>query len=213
MTRLFDFGENVLWSWDFNGEGSSTEENPSFAFETAGTKTIILEANVLGCVETYQSTLNIIDGPQPDFEYDQNCINEVIQFTNLSSGTNITGYEWDFGNGQSSTEENPQVTYTNPGDYTVELIVSNASGCENTTTQNIQIFDQVVDSIYASEAIENLPFEVGIDWINEFDSTQNLNYQWVINGEVQTTDTAEYTLGSGSYTVNLEITSASNCVF
>ncbi len=209
----FNFGENVVWSWAFNGEGSSSEENPSFIFERSGTKTITLEANVLGCVVRYQSTLEIIDGPAPDFEYNQNCINQAIQFTNLSTGANITGYEWDFGNGGSSTEENPQTVYANAGNYTVELKVSNSSGCQTVTTQSIRIFDQIVDSIYASEAIENLPFELGIDWVNDFDSTQNLTIQWEINEEIQTTETVTYTLGQGTYTVNLEITTASSCVF
>lgn len=209
----YDYGENVVWSWDFNGEGSSTDENPDFIFESAGTKTITLEANVLGCVQTYQSTIEIIEGPEVDFSYDSNCLGEAIQFTNLSTGANITGYQWDFGNSENSTAENPQMTYNEPGTYEVTLTVSNSSGCENTTTQNIQIFEQVVDSIYSTEAIENLPFDLGIDWVNDFDSTQNLNYQWEIDGEIQTSDTVNYTLDQGTYTVNLEITTSSNCLF
>lgn len=212
-TTPFDYGENASWSWGFNGEGSSTQENPDFTFESAGTKTITLEVNVLGCVQTYQSTLEIIEGPEVDFSYNGNCLGEAIQFTNLSTGANITGYEWDFGNTESSTAENPQITYNEPGTYEVTFTVSNSSGCENTTTQNIRVFEQVVDSIYSTAAIENLPFYLGIDWVNDFDSTQNLNYQWEIDGEIQTSDTVNYTLDQGTYTVNLEITTSNNCLF
>ncbi|WMN12180.1 PKD domain-containing protein [Marivirga salinae] len=212
-TTPFDYGGNVAWSWDFNGEGNSTEENPNFTFETPGTKIITLEANVLGCIQTYQSTWEIIEGPEVDFSYDNNCLGEAIQFTNLSTGANITGYQWDFGNGESSTAENPQVTYVNPGTYALSLTVSNASGCDNTATQNIQIFEQLVDSIMSTEAIENLPFDLGIDWNNDFDSTQNLGYEWEVNGEIQTTDTATYTLGEGTYAVNLEVTTENGCLF
>ncbi|WKV13434.1 PKD domain-containing protein [Marivirga harenae] len=209
----FDFGDNVVWSWDFNGEGSSTEENPSFIFESSGTKTITIEANVLGCVVTYQSTLEIIEGPEVDFSYDSNCLGEAIQFTNLSTGANITGYQWDFGNGENSTAENPQITYNNPGTFEAILTVSNASGCENITIQNIQIFDEVVDSIYSTEAFENLPFNVWVNWNNDFDSSQNISYRWDIDGEIQTTDTAIYALSEGQYTVNLEVITAKGCVF
>ena|GEM_PF-6648377 len=209
----FDYGENVVWSWDFNGAGTSTAQNPSYTFETPGTKTITLEANVLGCIQTYQSTLDIIEGPQVNFSYDRDCLAESIQFTNLSTGTNITGYLWDFGNGQSSTAENPQIIYNSSGNYTVSLTVSNSSGCENTVIQEIQIFEKVVDSIIVTEAIENLPFKLGIDWINDFDSTQILNYDWEIDGEIQTTDTANYTLPEGSYNINLGITTENGCVF
>ncbi len=209
----FDFGENVEWSWDFNGEGVSSLKNPEFTFEMSGTKTITLEATVLGCVSTYQSTLEIIDGPLPNFSYDYNCLNETIQFTNLSTGTTITGYNWDFGNGQTSTIENPQTTYINSGIYTVTLEVSNASGCATSTSQAIQIYDQIIDSIKATQAIQNLPFRLGVDWLNSYDSTQNITYQWELNGEIQTTDTATYNLSEGIYIIDLTVTTANNCVF
>jgi len=209
----FDFGENVAWSWDFNGEGSSTEKNPEFSFETEGTKTVTLEANVLGCIKTYDLNLNIIDGPQPNFIYDKNCLNEVINFNNISTGSNITGYQWDFGDGNSSTLENPQHTYSNSGSFAVNLVVTNTNGCENSITKFIQVFEQVIDSIKKTEAIENLPFSLGIDWLDSFDSTQSINYQWEIEGNFQTTDTATYTLPAGTYTIDLQITNANNCIF
>jgi len=46
----------------------------------------------------------------------------VVTFTNAS--INATGYSWDFGNGQSSTEANPVVSYDTPGIYTVKLTCS-----------------------------------------------------------------------------------------
>ncbi|MFT6841460.1 MAG: PKD repeat protein, partial [Psychroserpens sp.] len=209
----FDFGENISWSWNFNGEGASSAKNLTFTFETAGTKSIILEANVLGCIKTFQSTLEVIEGPEPSFSFDTNCVGESIQFTNLSSGDNIIGYLWNFDNGQTSTANNPEVTYNSSGDYGVTLTVSNANGCENTITQNIRIFEQVVDSIYSSQLIENIPFQLGVDWDNDFDSTQNLSYQWNINGEILTNDTAQYVLATGTYIVNLLVTTENNCLF
>ncbi|MFT7156824.1 MAG: PKD repeat protein, partial [Parvicella sp.] len=212
-TTSFNYRSNVSWNWNFNGEGSSTEQNANFTFTTSGTKTIILEANVLGCINTFQTTITIINGPAVEFSYNKNCLNEAIQFTNLSTGSNITGYKWDFGNGEMSTLKNPQITYTNPGSYGVVLTVSNSNGCENSTTQNIHTFEQIVDSIYSTEATENLPFKVGIDWVNDFYSNQNISFQWDVDGEVQTTDTAIYTLGQGTYTVNLEVTTENRCLF
>ncbi|HET8861522.1 PKD domain-containing protein [Marivirga sp.] len=212
-TTIGDYSETINWYWDFNGEGSSIEENPSFIFETEGTKTIVLEANVLGCIQTFQTTLSVIDGPQPDFTYDSNCLGEDIQFTNLSNGANITNYAWDFGNGETSTEENPLTNFAVPGEYEVNLTVRNASGCENSTAQTILVFEQVIDSILFTEAIENLPFTASIDWLDSFDSTQNLSYQWVINSNIQSNETAEFTLSAGEYELQLQVTTASGCVF
>ncbi|HLA17268.1 MAG TPA: PKD domain-containing protein [Candidatus Limnocylindrales bacterium] len=51
----------------------------------------------------------------------------TVQFTDLSSPS-ITGWLWDFGDGQQSTEQSPLHTYQNPGTYTVSLTVVNLAG-------------------------------------------------------------------------------------
>lgn len=55
------------------------------------------------------------------------CVGEVVSFTNTSDLSLCSGdatYEWDFGNGQTSDSENPQVTFTSSGDFNVELRVT-----------------------------------------------------------------------------------------
>ncbi len=51
----------------------------------------------------------------------------TVEFKDLSSN-NPTSWEWDFGNGVTSPQQNPQASYSTPGTYTVTLIVKNASG-------------------------------------------------------------------------------------
>jgi len=55
--------------------------------------------------------------PQPKFDFD--CTNQTFQFVNLSQRSD--SYLWDFGDGETSAEENPTHTFTNPGCYTVTL--------------------------------------------------------------------------------------------
>jgi gliding motility-associated-like protein len=61
-----------------------------------------------------------------DFNYQSNnglfCNPSSIQFTQMSSGSPV-GFVWNFGNGEFSNDPNPQVTYKNPGTFTVKLIV------------------------------------------------------------------------------------------
>lgn len=54
-----------------------------------------------------------------------------VQFTDLS--TNATEWNWNFGDGSYSTEQNPTHTYSKNGEYTVNLIVSNINGTSSTT--------------------------------------------------------------------------------
>jgi PKD repeat protein len=59
-----------------------------------------------------------------------------VQFTDLSTGP-VTGWNWSFGDGNTSTLENPSYTYANAGLYTVSLTVTNASsGATNTMTKS-----------------------------------------------------------------------------
>jgi PKD repeat protein len=51
----------------------------------------------------------------------------TVQFTSISGGTPV-GWEWNFGDGKTATEENPRHTYSSPGSYTVSLTIENASG-------------------------------------------------------------------------------------
>jgi gliding motility-associated-like protein len=54
-----------------------------------------------------------------------------ILLNNLSAGA--TAYYWDFGNGKTSEDENPVITYTEDGTYTIQLISYNEFECSDTT--------------------------------------------------------------------------------
>lgn len=74
-----------------------------------------------------------------DFTYENNCNSNTVQFTNLSSKTKGTLlYNWNFGNGNTSTETNPQFTFNTSGLHDVFLEVSNPpSSCTKFITHTI----------------------------------------------------------------------------
>ncbi|SMC93039.1 PKD domain-containing protein, partial [Moheibacter sediminis] len=67
------------------------------------------------------------------------CVNEELMFTPDICGLTIENYAWDFGDGTTSTLQNPLHTYTNIGIYTVTLIVTASGGQSNTFTMQIEI--------------------------------------------------------------------------
>src|SRR6056297_1536419 len=69
--------------------------------------------------------------PQADFNANQTEIflGESVQFTDNSTN-NPTDWQWDFGDGNTSTEQNPLHTYENIGTYTVSLTITNAIGSD-----------------------------------------------------------------------------------
>ncbi len=62
----------------------------------------------------------------------------TVQFTDQSTGA-ITGYTWDFGDGSSSNEQNPQYTYQAAGTYVVTLTISDNVGGSNSTQQQVTV--------------------------------------------------------------------------
>jgi PKD repeat protein len=83
-----------------------------------------------------QSLVGIQPQPSADFNYTITENNETIL-----ANTSINGavYFWDFGDGGSSTEENPTHYYSQPGLYTVSLYVYNQYNCGDTVTYVVDI--------------------------------------------------------------------------
>lgn len=78
----------------------------------------------------------VVQGPNPMFEADTTTPPDGrVTFTDLSNpnGAAITAWEWDFGDGGTSSERNPTHTYTDYGEFTVSLTVTNANGSETIT--------------------------------------------------------------------------------
>jgi len=86
----------------------------------------------------YQHTTDI---PDANFSPSQNPVNlsngGMVTFENLS--INSVEYFWDFGDGNTSTDENPIYTYTEPGDYEVKLVSANSEGCGDTKVINLEV--------------------------------------------------------------------------
>ena len=85
----------------------------------------------------------------PEASFESNNINQDYTFTNTSE--NSLNYNWDFGDGTTSTDENPIHSYTSNGNYTITLTTAN---CEKTsiTTQNIIISALNIED---NEAVDN----------------------------------------------------------
>lgn len=97
-----------------------------------------------------------------DFTFQSiNCAGTSIQFENSSTG-NIDSYLWDFGDGNTSTETNPNHIYSAIGSYSVCLTALNNSGNENTTCIEVVLNDNNIYSILSFEGCEGDGYSVVI---------------------------------------------------
>ncbi|MBY0479470.1 MAG: PKD domain-containing protein [Chitinophagaceae bacterium] len=140
FTDLSDpgFGPITSWSWAFGNGATSTLQNPFYTYTTSGTFFVSLTVtNSAGCTKTIvkPAYINVSQGVVADFNFStpQNCKPpETISFTNLSSGPPTLTYQWDFGDGNTSTLQNPTNTYATAGPFTVRLITTSSQGCIDT---------------------------------------------------------------------------------
>lgn len=60
-----------------------------------------------------------------------------MHYRDMSTGSSINGWQWNFGDGGSSSQQNPHHNYSVPGPYIVTLIVSNSGGCKDTLADSV----------------------------------------------------------------------------
>lgn len=120
------------WSWNFGDGNTSTQQNPTHTYASAGTYSVTLSVTTqAGCTNTITLTVTVDPIPVPAFTSNIVCFNTApTVFTNQSTGA--TTWHWDFGDGNTSTQQSPTHTYGTPGTFTVTLIVTSASGCKDT---------------------------------------------------------------------------------
>ncbi|RJP43619.1 MAG: PKD domain-containing protein [Desulfobacteraceae bacterium] len=128
-------GNPTSWGWDFGDGNTSTERNPKHTYLTAGTFTVSLTVtNAEGAdSEIKTDYITVTDGAPPVASFSTSTtsgdIPLLVTFTDHSTG-NITSWAWDFGNGDTSTEQSPQYTFESPGNYTVVLTVTGPGGAD-----------------------------------------------------------------------------------
>jgi serine protease len=127
------------WSWDFGDGYTSTAQNPSHEYSSAGTYTVELTAaNADGSdTETKVDYITVTEpgsAPVADFTGSPTSGDAplTVNFTDQSTGS-PTSWSWDFGDGYTSTAQNPTHEYGSAGTYTVELTASNAYGSDTET--------------------------------------------------------------------------------
>ena len=116
------------WLWDFGDGAVSADQHPIHIYQNPGIYTVTLMVSNLNSIDTLLMVnyIEVLESLDIEFEANktQAQAGELVLFTDLSSG-NPTNWFWEFGDGGTSSMQNPNHAYSSPGTYSVSLIAWN----------------------------------------------------------------------------------------
>ncbi len=199
---------NYIFTYTINGGAEqsittvnnlvSVSEDTSITSSGTYTYKLIKVEDSAGLVEDLDQeiTITVTDPPTVDFTFtnDNACSGETIQFTSNATGDGTLSYSWNFGDGTTSTEENPTKIYTVVGNgsqvFSVSLIVSDANNCSTTIIKDIQV-----------QRIPDIDFFSGSgDFINCSDGGSGLFNLELFNNSASSAEITSYTIDWGDET-------------
>jgi hypothetical protein len=121
---------------------SGTQCNPCINVVAGQTYSILVDrwtsTSSSGFTLNFSGTTATFASPNPSFTSNVACHGSPTQFTNTTLGSNT--YSWNFGDGNTSSLENPTHTYAAPGTYTATLLVTtNPGGCQNVVSNTVTV--------------------------------------------------------------------------
>jgi gliding motility-associated-like protein len=208
------------WSWDFGNGEFSNLQNPTISYATPGTYTVTLTVRNGDGTHAITKTNYITVSASPQAAFVANttlvCTPGVVRFTDRSVPNNspITDWYWDFGDGTTSTDQNPVKTYADAGFYTVSLRVTSASGC--VASRSIARYIRVTNGVTADFNFTAAPTcrpPFNISFTDQTSGPGTLTYQWDFGNSTSATQqnpVATYA-AAGTYNVTLTARSQYGC--
>jgi gliding motility-associated-like protein len=208
------------YNWDFGNSNTSTATNPTQQYiNNSGinqTYTVqLIATNAVNCKDTIE--VPIIVHSQPNFNVvpspTAGCAPLAVNFPTVAGATN---YNWNFGDGNTSTGGGITHTFVNVTltnvTYTVQMIATDANSCADTAFTQITVYPQPVANFQVSPTTVNIPddpihctnLSTGIITSNYWDFGDAIGTSTVTNPDYDYTN-------EGEYTVTLIVTSDKGC--
>lgn len=125
-----------FWSFGPNATPSTSNTiNPTnIVYNAPGTYPVTFTISENGCTETHTANVDVYPKPIADYTLGGSvaCDLQPVQFVDASIGDTPLSYFWQFGDGETATEQNPNHTYPSAGNYNTSLIVGTSHGCKDT---------------------------------------------------------------------------------
>jgi len=208
-------GPIASWAWDFGDGGTSIVQNPVHIYTAAGTyATCLIIETSLGCSDTTCHSVIIYPPfPSASFSASPVCDGDTMCFTDLSTPIGgISTWFWDFGDGSTSSLQDPCHQYAAPGTYNVSLTVTNSMGCSDAVTIAVEVYpNPVADFSYTGDC----DFEVTFTDLSIANAVSIVSWSWDFGDGVgtSTVQNPTYTYATaGAYNVCLTVVNSNGCI-
>ena len=152
-------GTLVSWYWNFGDGTTSNEPNPSHQYSQKGTYHVSLKTtdneNASKIVTIPVLVVNIAPTAEFSVSTSNLVIGDLVEFYDHSTDPDsaISEHFWDFGDGTTSTAQNPAHQFEGTGDYFVTLAVTDTEGQTGTTSLKVHVSDPSVMQDYLGPLI------------------------------------------------------------
>lgn len=205
------------WKWNFGDGGTSTMQNPSHTYTREGSFAVSLEVTtVIGSdIEVKNALIAVTLLPTAAFTGSprSGLVPLTVEFSDASTAGSspITSWEWDFGDGAKSSEQNPAHTYTQAGVFSVSLTVTTAIGTD-LETKSSYVTVSVLPTAHFTAAPSSgaAPLTVSFCDTSEPGSSPIVSWQWNFGDGGTSTERnpTHIYLTPGAYEVSLTVTTA-----
>ena len=205
-------------NWDFGDANTSALQNATHTYATCDVFNVKLTVTTTdGCIDSLIKTAEVYCLPTADFSFADVCLNQNMDFVDLSVlvGGGVTGWQWNFGDGSmGSTNQNVSYNYSDAGNYFVTHIASSNNGCKDTIIKNVIVHPNPFAKFNALNVCEG--GIISFTDLSSILSPDNIaSWTWgfgdsspVINNQIISHSYA----AAGSYGAKLTVTSDFGCI-
>ena len=186
--------QTMSYQWNFGDGQTSNQQSPSHTYNTPGNYNVTLTASCGNgtCTSTKTQSVSIFSPPTASFTANAVCQGNSTQFTNTTtnpSGQPVT-YLWDFGDGQTSTQQNPTHQFATAGNHNVTLTATAGGSCSDSKTNAVIVYANPVANAGPDQTIQY----GGVAQLSGTGGSGMFNFHWepadkVVNPNSQNTQT------------------------
>lgn len=169
------------YDWLFETGETSTQTDPSYSFNTPGTHNVqMIVTSLNGCQDTIVLPVNAHHIPVAAFNLPAPCLPGGTYFYDASSviSDTISSWSWNFGDGETSTDENPVHQYSSAQQYTVTLTVASGFGCSNDTVVDVNILPGPTADFSANPSSANLFVDINFTDLSTANGSPISQWLW-----------------------------------